>query len=278
MTDKAFKLLGLFSLEQPAWTVEQIAPKLGVAVSSAYRLVGRLGKAGLVDAVTPGRYVLGPAIIQLDRQIQLTDPLVHAAGPVMDYLVGFAPEGSIILLCRAFRDAVLCVHQVSRGPRAPSSYERGRPRPLFRGATSKAILAFMPRRVLKRLYGTRAREIQEAGLGGTWKEFLSKLRVWRVAGHVLANSEVDKGRYGIAAPVLGGDRKAMGSLSFVLDASKADERTVHRLIPMVMSAAREIERSMLESAKAKIDVTVKAKRKTTATTAKRKAPLRKKAR
>ncbi|MDP9083193.1 MAG: helix-turn-helix domain-containing protein [Pseudomonadota bacterium] len=276
MTDKAFTLLGLFSLDQPAWTVEQIAPKLGVAVSSAYRLVGRLGKAGLVDAITPGRYVLGPAIIQLDRQIQLTDPLVHAAGPVMDYLVGFAPEGSTILLCRAFRDAVLCVHQVSRGLRAaPLSYERGRPRPLFRGATSKAILAFMPRRVLKRLYGTRAREIQEAGLGGSWKEFLSKLRVWRVAGHVLANSEVDKGRFGIAAPVLGVDRKAMGSLSFVLDASKADERTVHRLIPMVMSAAREVERSMSESAKAKIDITVKAKKKTTAI-AKRKAPVRRK--
>ena len=251
MSDRAFQLLGLFSLERPAWTVEQIAPELGVAVSSAYRLIGRLAKAGLVDAVTPGRYVLGPAIIQLDRQIQLTDPLVHAARPVMDYLIGFAPEGSTILLCRAFRDAVLCVHQVASGPQTPVSYERGRPRPLFRGATSKAILAFMPRRVLKRLYGTRAREIESAGLGGDWKEFLAKLRVWRVAGHVLANSEVDRARFGIAAPVLGADRKAIGSLSFVLDAAKADERTVNRLAPMVVSAAREIERAMLDSAKIK---------------------------
>jgi len=259
MSDRAFQLLGLFSLEQPVWTVEQIAPQLGVAVSSAYRLIGRLAKAGLVDAVTPGRYALGPAIIQLDRQIQLTDPLVHAARPVMDYLIGFAPEGSTILLCRAFRDSVLCVHQVASGPQAPVSYERGRPRPLFRGATSKAILAFMPRRVLKRLYGTRAREIQAAGLGGTWKEFLAKLRIWRVAGHVLANSEVDRGRFGIAAPVLGEDRKAIGSLSFVLDVHKADERTVNRLAPMVISAAREIERAMQESAKLKVQVEPKSK-------------------
>jgi DNA-binding IclR family transcriptional regulator len=257
MTDRAFQLLGLFSLEQPAWTVDQIAKKLEVAVSSAYRLVGRLGQAGLVDAVTPGRYVLGPAIIQLDRQIQLTDPLLHAARPVMDYLVEFAPKGSTILLCRAFRDAVLCVHQVWIGPRAPLSYERGRPRPLFRGATSKAILAFMPRRALKRLHDTRAREIQEAGLGRDWKEFLAKLRVLRIAGHVLANSEVDKGRFGIAAPVLGADRKALGSLSFVLDASTADERTVHRLAPMIVSAAHEIERAMLDSTSAKVNATKK---------------------
>ena len=244
MSDRSFQILGLFSLEQPTWTVEQLAPRLGVAVSSAYRLIGRLAKAGLVDAVTPGRYVLGPAIIQLDRQIQLTDPLVHAARPVMDYLVGFAPEGSTILLCRAFRDSVLCVHQVASGPQAPVSYERGRPRPLFRGATSKAILASMPRRVLKRLYATRSEDIESAGLGADWKQFLARLRIWRVAGHVLANSEVDNGRFGIAAPVLSADRKAIGSLSFVLDAARADELTVNRLIPMVISAAREIERSM----------------------------------
>ncbi len=238
-------------MERPAWTVEQVAPKLGVAVSSAYRLIGRLANAGLVDAVTPGRYVLGPAIIQLDRQIQLTDPLVLAARPVMDYLIGFAPEGSTVLLCRAFRDSVLCVHQVASGPQAPVSYERGRPRPLLRGATSKAILAFMPRRVLKRLYASRAQEIQEAGLGADWKDFLAKLRQLRVDGHVLANSEVDRGRFGIAAPVLSGERNAIGSLSFVLESNNADERTVNRLAPMVKSAAREIERTMQTSAKAK---------------------------
>jgi DNA-binding IclR family transcriptional regulator len=278
MTDKAFQLLGLFSMERPVWTVEQIAPKLGVAVSSAYRLIGRLANAGLVDAVTPGRYVLGPAIIQLDRQIQLTDPLVLAARPVMDYLIGFAPEGSTVLLCRAFRDSVLCVHQVASGSQAPVSYERGRPRPLLRGATSKAILAFLPRRVLKRLYGSRAQEIQGAGLGSDWKEFLAKLRRLRVAGHVLANSEVDRGRFGIAAPVLSGERNAIGSLSFVLESNNADERTVNRLAPMVMSAAREIERTMQDAAKANSPVAPVTERKL-ATKSKRKAkPPRKTAR
>jgi len=244
MTDRVFKLLGLFCLEQHAWTVEQIAPQLGVTVSSAYRLIGRLSKAGFVDAITPGRYVLGPAIIQMDRQIQLTDPLVRAARQVMNELIGFAPEGSTILLCRAYRDSVMCVHQVVGGPQAPVSYERGRLRPLFRGATSKAILAFMPPRVLRRLYSLHAQEIKAAGLGGDWKEFLAKLRVLRVAGHVLTHGEVDRGRVGISAPVLNGDRKSVGSLSFVLDANKADERTLSRLAPMIMAAAREVERAM----------------------------------
>lgn len=252
MTERAFKLLGLFSIERPTWTAEQIASKLDVAVSSAYRLIGSLSKAGLVDAITPGQYVLGPGIIQLDRQIQLTDPLLRAAVPVMNEMITMAPPGSTILLCRAFRDHVLCVHQVIGGPQTPVSYERGRPRPLFRGATSKAILAFMPPRALKRLYGTYAEDIKSAGLGQRWSEFLGTLRGWRKAGYVLANSEVDRGRFGIAAPVLNGDRNAIGSLSYVIDADKADERTINRLAPLIMATAREVERGMSANAAAKI--------------------------
>jgi DNA-binding IclR family transcriptional regulator len=244
VTDKVFQLLGLFSLENPMWTVEQIVPALNISASSAYRLIGRLTSAGLVDAVSPGRYVLGPAIIQMDRQIQLTDPLVRAARPVMSELIDLAPEGSAILLCRAFRDSVLCVDQVVRGPQAPISYERGRPRPLFRGATSKSILAFTQPRLLKRLYAIHAAEIADANLGESWTEFLAKLRVYRKAGYVLARGEVDQGRFGISAPVLGGDRNSVGSLSYVLDASRADEKTVNRLASMIMAAAREVERAM----------------------------------
>jgi DNA-binding IclR family transcriptional regulator len=135
----------------------------------------------------------------------------------------------------------------------------------------------MPRRTLIRLYELRAEDIQAAGLGNTWKEFLAKLRSWRVAGHVLANSEVDRARFGIAAPVLA-DRKAIGSLSFVLDAGKADERTVNRLAPMVMSAAREIEKSMQQSAESKTNEEAKTARKSARTKRKRAVVTGKKAR
>jgi DNA-binding IclR family transcriptional regulator len=244
VTKKPFGLLELFSVQRPVWTADQIALALNISLSSAYRLIGQVAEAGLIDALSPGHYVLGPAIIQMDRQIQLTDPLLRAARPVMDELINLAPEGSAILLCRAFKDAVLCVHQVVRGPQAPVSYERGRPRPLFRGATSKSILAFTRPRILKRLYADHAPEISAAGLGTNWKEFLAKLRVYRKAGFVLAKGEVDPGRVGISAPVLDGDRNCIGSLSYVLDADRADDKIINRLAPIIIGAAREVERAM----------------------------------
>ncbi len=120
MTERTLRILSLFSLERSTWSAEAIANEMGVSISSAYRSIARLEELGFLSTAKPGQYVLGPAIIQYDRQIQLTDPLLAASRPVMAELAGFAPSGSVMLLCRSFGETVLCVHQV-QGP------GRGRP-------------------------------------------------------------------------------------------------------------------------------------------------------
>ncbi|MFY0108237.1 helix-turn-helix domain-containing protein, partial [Acinetobacter baumannii] len=96
----------LFTLDRPAWTVERVAAALGVSASSAYRYVAVLTEAGLLTQAGGGSYVLGPALIQYDRQIQLTDPLLQAARPVMEGALQAAPPGSAVLLCRLFGETV----------------------------------------------------------------------------------------------------------------------------------------------------------------------------
>ena len=80
-SDRVLAVLNLFTLEQPEWTVEGAAGALNLAISTAYRYFRSLTKAGLLVAHTTGRYLLGPAIIQYDRQIRLHDPLITAAQP-----------------------------------------------------------------------------------------------------------------------------------------------------------------------------------------------------
>ena len=121
-------VLGLFTIESPEWTVEEAAESLGPSVSTTYRYFRALTKVGLLSPVSRAGYMLGPAIIELDRQIQMCDPMLRAARGVMADLIGYAPDVAIILLCRLFHDRVICVHQVfGRGPHEPVSYERGRP-------------------------------------------------------------------------------------------------------------------------------------------------------
>lgn len=242
-SDRTVSVLKLFTLERPGWTVEEAAAELRVSVSTAYRHVAALTEAGLLATAASGRYVLGPAIIQYDRQIQLTDPVLRAAKPVMADIVRFAPAASTVLLCRIFRETVLCVHQAAEADRqARVSYERGRPMPLFRGATSKIVLAHLPSRDLRRLYEAHRPEIAEAGLGDGWEAFRKAMAKMRKAGHAVTHAEVDPGRIGIAVPILDGHGRVLGSLSYVIPSS--EERAVPRLASLAATGAQEIEDGM----------------------------------
>lgn len=239
---RALSVLKLFSVESPVWTAEEIAGHLKTSMSTVYRHLAALTDAGMVTATVAGRYTLGPAIIQYDRQIQLTDPLLLVARPVMTELIEYAPMNSVILLCRLFHDSVLCVHQVAKGTTAAAvSYERGKPMPLFRGATSKIILAFLSPRALANFYGRHEGAIRDAKLGSDLEEFRANMRTLRRSGHSIARREVDRERIGIAAAILDGQKRVLGSLSYVLPEAAADDRMITRLASLVMTGAQQIE-------------------------------------
>jgi DNA-binding IclR family transcriptional regulator len=243
--DRLLAVLGLFTADATRWTVEAAAEKLGVSATTTYRYFKKLTKAGLISPVAGAGYTLGPAIIQMDRLIQAADPMLNAARGVMIDLVGHAAEGSTALLCRLFHDRVMCVHQImGRGPQQPVSYERGRLMPLYRGATSKIILAHLPSRTLKALLAHHSDEIADAGLGPGWEEFRRGLAGIRRAGICVSRGEIDPGRIGVAAPIFDRDRAVLGSLSLALPAAHADETLVRRLAPLTVAGAREIERTM----------------------------------
>jgi DNA-binding IclR family transcriptional regulator len=243
-TDRSLSLLKLFTLERPAWTAEQAAAVLEVSMSTIYRYLMALEDIGLISATSPGRYVLGPAIILLDRQIQLTDPLLIAARPVMEYLATYAPQSSVVLLCRPFSDKVLCMHQIrSEGPPSTVSYDRGRPMPMFRGATSKIILAYLPPRHLKALYLDNQEEVRTTGLGDSWEAFRANMATLRKQGYALSHSEVDTGRIGLSVPVLNEDRQDIGGLSYVIP-DDTDQKLLPRLISLLQTGAREVEAAL----------------------------------
>jgi DNA-binding IclR family transcriptional regulator len=243
--DRLLSVLALFTVDRPQWTVDAAAAALGVSATTAYRYFKRLTKAGLITPVSGADYALGPAIIEMDRQIQICDPMLNAARAVMVDLIRYAAEGSTVLLCRLFHDRVMCVHQVmGRGPQEPVSYQRGRLMPLYRGATSKMILAHLPTRKLKSLFAHDADEVAAAGLGGSFDEFRRTLAALRRAGVVVSRGEIDVGRLGIAVPIFDRDRAVLGSLSVVLPAVRADEKLIARLVPLTVAGAREIESTM----------------------------------
>lgn len=239
-SDKVLSILSLFSVERSEWTVEQAAQAIGQPVSTTYRHFAVLAKAGLIDSFRSGRYVLGPAAIQLDWLIRQTDPLLGAAQPAMKFLSGSVDRGVVVLLCRFYRGQVMCIDQAIGGnPTFAPSYQRGRLMPLARGAASKIILATLSDRAKKALQARNGEEFAAAGLGANWPELRASLAAIRDAGVSITHGEVDPGVIGIGAPILV-DGAPLGSISYVIADQRTNQDTIDQMARMLKSAAAQI--------------------------------------
>jgi DNA-binding IclR family transcriptional regulator len=248
--NRVLAVLRLFSIERPDWTVEAAAQELGLSQSTAYEYFKSLVDSGLVVASKPGRYVIGPAIIEYDRLTRSCDPLIANAQPILKELVRSSPIPAVGLLCRLYRLTVMCVDQYTNTTiDFAVSYERGRPMPLFRGAASKVILAHMERRKLRRYFDEFAAEVAEAGMGESWRPFRAALRRIRTAETIVTKGELDAGRVGVSAPVFGPGDEVLGSIGLVLSESDLTEHEglLAQLELKVRLAGRELSAVLKEN-------------------------------
>jgi DNA-binding IclR family transcriptional regulator len=238
--DRLLAVLGLFTPERPDWTVEAAAKETGVSVSTAYRYFRSLCKIGLLDPFADGQYVLGPAIIEYDRQIRMLDPLIKIGRPIMQRMITQTGSMGIALLCRVYRNRIMCVHQEANMLAENTvSYERGRPMPMFRGA-GKAIVANFPSRTAKWYFEKYKDEAAAAGLGSDWETVNRNLRKIRKAGVLIARGEVDTDRVGVAAAIFGAKGLPIGSISMALPLSEVTHQLIASVLTVVQAAAHQI--------------------------------------
>jgi DNA-binding IclR family transcriptional regulator len=111
-------------------------------------------------------------------------------------------------------------------------FDRGRPMPLFRGAPSKAILAFLPRARLERLYHKH----HPRG----FPRFAREMQAIRKAGYAVSFGELDPGKVGIGAPVFHRDRSIAGSVCLVLTGVRYETANRELLIDKLLDSAARI--------------------------------------
>jgi len=240
--ERLLTVLDVFSEEKPIWTIEDVAATLGYPKSTVYRYVKELRDSRLLLSVGRSGYILGPRIIELDRQIQACDPLLTIGKRVLPQLGGEAGEG-VVLLCSLYGDAVLCIDSWSNLPSLSVSYRRGRPMPFFRGSASKVILAHLPTRRLMKIFEQYAAMIGEAGLGDDWDSFKRNLHAIREKPFYATGSEIDKGIFAVSAPIFG-DKRILASLTFAMPDKRCSERTVAKIADRVVAHAAEIGASL----------------------------------
>ena len=234
---KMLQVLTLFTASEPLLTADEIMQRLDYTRPTTYRYIRELCAAGLLSRFASG-YSLGPRIIELDYTIRQADPVLKVARGRMRALAD-RYECEVVLLT-IFGTKVVTVHEEKSKDSPLVSYGRGHPMPLFRGAGSKVLMAYLPASKQKKLFLKFPEEVAAANLGTHWSRFHASLRKIRAAGSAVSMGELDATNVGVAVPIVG----AMGEVneSLVLILSETRYLTVDKdlLLETVNAAAAQI--------------------------------------
>ena len=245
MTDKAdtslarmLGVLDLFSEQRLYWNAEDIAQTLGVSLPTSYRYLKTLGDAGLLRRGSDAQFTLGPRIVVLDHFIRQADPVLQCGIPFMKELV--SQTGFDCVVSSLHGAQLLDTHREYGSLPADLSYGRGRPRPLFRGAAPKVILAGMPTTQLHRIFDAHPDEIGAAGLPIDWTGFRRYFSQIRKHGVYFSNGELEANLAALAAPLQQADGSVIGALSLVTTVQRMAMIDRSKLTPLLQRAAGEI--------------------------------------
>lgn len=235
----------LFSPEASIWTAEAVASALSVSVSSAYRYLQDLCGAGLLNPTHGRGYTLGPAIVELDLLVRRHDELIGAAAPIMQRLLTQTTQSATVVLCRRYRDRVICIHQEHGSlPHPPTAYERGVSMPLFVGATSKVIMAHESLRIQRRTYLENEPSIRQKAKVADWQAFKALTAIIRQRGYDETESEITAGIRAIAAPIFS-QNQVTASISLIFASATAAKLPMCGSFPEVIKlAAKHISDEM----------------------------------
>jgi DNA-binding IclR family transcriptional regulator len=236
-TNRVLGVLDLFTLEEPVWTADRLVEHLGLARATAYRYVKVLYEAGFLAPAAGGGYVLGPRFVEFDRQIRLADPLLQVAPSIIAELRDKVAGAQV--LSSFYGDRVLSMLSDVTDPKMPLQMERGRPFPLFFGAPSRIIVAYLPTYQLRNLLLNHGKEIADAGLGDNWQEFRTRLKAIRRAGHYVS-SQLNKDVVGVAAPIFRAPNAVTASICLVRRKSVVKPEDVPMMAEWAMDAGARI--------------------------------------
>ena len=242
--ERMLTVIDLFCEGSLEWTPEEMMKALSYSKSTLYRYLKALVDAGLLSSTPNLGYTLGPRIIELDYLLRKSDPLILSGRPFLLELVT-RYQGTAMLV-RLFQDKLLCVHYEKSSKDMRSSYTRGRPMAITRGAIAKVMLAFLPQSKMVKLVEANLAGLKEAGFGDDLFTIKQKLKKIRRQGFAIAHSEVTPGVYGFAAPVFSRARFASASLCFTIEERHVDGERIGEIADHIKFSASVLSNTISE--------------------------------
>ncbi|MBU8712693.1 MULTISPECIES: IclR family transcriptional regulator [Brevibacillus] len=238
--EKTLDILDLFDFDTRALNVPQIAEKLGQPQSSVYRHLRLLKEKGYIMESANGYYSLGYRFLKLAKIVRLDMNITAIAQPVMRQLTKETEETSILLVYSNMQ--AVCLETIASHQPIKVSSEQGQIVPLYGGASSKALLAFLAEEIVEELYGkgfVRKHTEQTITDLAVMKQNLAEIRE---KGYAFSDGEIDEGVVSYGVPIHDSDQQVVASLSIAGPRGRMLEKDEKELVAHLMAAAESIQR------------------------------------
>lgn len=237
-------LLGLVS-ERGSVRVGEAAEMLGVAPSTAHRLLGTLRHCGYVTQERRGGgYVPGEALRRLALAIVGTDNVAVTAKPVLERLREEAQATVSLLVLE--HDKVRFVESIEGpGPLRVAS-RLGVVVPAYRTSGGRAMLAALSEEELLALYPSK--QLEEGTYPGglhTWDQLERELHETRRRGYGVNLQEGDQGIAALGASVVDASGVPIAAVTIACPSSRiSSKKAAQNLSPRLLEAVGAIEATL----------------------------------
>ncbi|MFJ8107873.1 IclR family transcriptional regulator [Streptomyces sp. NPDC096132] len=240
--DHALRLATMLQLEGGA-TVSQIAERLGVARSTAHRLLAMLVYRDFAVQDEDRVYRAGPVLELAGHSQSLVSRLRAAALPHLHQVVGLLDETTNLIVRTG--DTVRFIASVECRQTLRVGSREGMVFPAHRTTAGVLLLADLPDEQLDDLYA-RERYRDRPDDRPDLSTLRNELRRIRRNGFAVNQERSERGLVAVGVPVRDREGTALASLAISMPSVRYDRHRLQPLVATLNAAARAVEKDLTE--------------------------------
>jgi len=239
--EKGLKLLEELAESAEGMTVVELAERIGVHKTSAYRYINSLLDMGYIQSDGDGSYHLGNKILELGSQLLRRMPLRETAHPFLVKLS--ADTQKTVHLCVLDGHNVVYIDKVESQRSLPIISRIGSRAPAYCTGVGKALLSSLPTDQVVSLLREFPPTRRTPETITDPIKLLEEIKLTAERGYAIDNGEHEAGIKCFAAPVRGYGGDVVGAVSLTgLKRDFDEEVESERVIATVTKTATEISR------------------------------------
>ena len=237
--DRALAVLECFTPAQSSLSLTEFASLTGFAMPTTHRLLKALQARDFVvfDPVSK-LYSLGPGAMRLAEVIMQRDDLHARVLPWLERLRNLSGETAALhSVVDSYR---VCTVEFESRQRIKMTSGVGGRYPLYGGAAGKAMLAYLSKDAVARVFETADRGTLGVPIGRSREELLAELELVRERGYAESFGEVVEGASALAAPILDGFGRPLAAINITGPNTRFTREAMAPVIAPLLEAVNDI--------------------------------------